>query len=271
MHSVIKRILQRRSKRAPFSDKRKIALVLFGGLMTGVRSTGALLALKELGLSNAFDAIYSISCGLPNALYFLSGQGNIGASIYYDDLSGRKFINFLKPWKIVNIDYMISIMKTKKPLSIAEIIKSKTKLYTRLMDMQRKKVFYLEVHKIPSNEHFGLIRAATSLSFFHPGKTKIGNSHYKDPDFRNEVLREHIDKAVAAKATDILVIYNNLGQYASVHKNNDPLPFHIFEIYPKPEWRMRRFETRSDVLKNAALQMGRLTKQAFGFSESIRL
>ncbi len=53
MHSVIRALSNRRGKCVPVNDGRKISLVLCGGLMTGVRSAGAMIALEELGLGRA--------------------------------------------------------------------------------------------------------------------------------------------------------------------------------------------------------------------------
>ena len=67
LHPVTKSILQRRGQSAPFRDEKKIGLVLFGGAMLGVGGGGAVSALEDLGLSEAFDEIYVVSAGLPNA------------------------------------------------------------------------------------------------------------------------------------------------------------------------------------------------------------
>ena len=55
MHSVIEHILARKDKAVPVNDGRKIALVLYGGLMTGVCGAGALQAFKEMGLGKAMQ------------------------------------------------------------------------------------------------------------------------------------------------------------------------------------------------------------------------
>ena len=59
-HPVIKHLLARKNKKVPVKDGRKIVLVLCGGAMAGIRGAGFLIALKELGLDNAFDEIYAL-------------------------------------------------------------------------------------------------------------------------------------------------------------------------------------------------------------------
>ncbi len=270
MHSVVRNLLARQGRKVTFKDKRKIALVLFGGLMTGIRGCAATIALEEVGLRFAFDEIYVISAGFINASYFLSGQPRLGASIYFEANSVKKFINFWRFWKIVDIDYMINVMKTTKKLNIKNILAHPTKLHVRLMNSS-KKIVYLGAHQVPRNSYMGLMEAATSLVFFHPGSAKIGKESYVDPDFRKDQLPDHMKKVLSSGATDILVIYNNPGQYHSLKKHMLLPKDVVYEIYPDSAWRLNRFETKTEKLKQAAEQMGRLVKQVFGKNSGINL
>lgn len=272
MHAVIKHLLARRNKQIPVEDGRKIALVLPGGLMTGVRGAGAIIGLSELGLAGSFDAIYVISAGLASASYFLSKQTRLGTSIYYEDLASRKFINVLHPWNIVNINYFIDVARRVKPLNIRSILAHPTKLYVRI-DRKDKGIEYIEVHKVPDNEYLSLMEAAVSLPFLHPGTTEIGKNHYhyKDPDFFEDQSSALIQDVLDSDSTDIIIIYNNLGQQRSVRKALALPPERVLEIAPKPEWHLSRFETNTKKLKEAATQMGRLVKQVFGSNAGIML
>jgi predicted acylesterase/phospholipase RssA len=73
-----------RASRAPHSDGAKIALCVEGGAMRGVVSAGMVSALEELGLGEAFDAVYGSSAGAINTAYFLAGQAAFGTAIYAD-------------------------------------------------------------------------------------------------------------------------------------------------------------------------------------------
>lgn len=83
MHPAIEHIAARRGKKVPIHDNRKIALVLMGGLMTGTRGAGAMIALEQLGLAHAFDFIYTASAGFPNACYMLTKNSRLGASVNF--------------------------------------------------------------------------------------------------------------------------------------------------------------------------------------------
>ncbi len=62
--------------------------------MQGVISGSMLMALRDLGLTHAFDAVYGSSAGAINATYFLTGQEQ-GLHIYTEDLTqGTRFMDF---------------------------------------------------------------------------------------------------------------------------------------------------------------------------------
>lgn len=272
MNPVIKNLLKRKNKKAPISDNKKIILVVFGGLMTGVRGAGAMCALQELGLTYAFDELYCISSGFANASYFLSYQGLRGISIYYEDLVGRKFLNPFTPLRIANIAYLISVMKTTKKLDINKVHANKTKLFIKLLNGKTKTLEHVEIHSFPKKEYLNLMYAATAVQYLHPGFVKVRNELYKDPPaFNNGVAQSHMKGAFSSGATDIVIIYNNVSQYKGAHGIVFPTDINILEIIPKAEWKLSRFETRSNVLKEAAYMMGAMTKELFGKKEGIKL
>src|SRR5499427_10902305 len=79
----------------PSRDGRKVALIVEGGAMRGVISCAALMALEELGLTEAFDEIYGASAGAVNAAYFLAGQAAYATTIYYQRINNSRFIRHL--------------------------------------------------------------------------------------------------------------------------------------------------------------------------------
>src|ERR1043166_10127871 len=89
---VIAAIKQRqRSRKAGHTgpDGRKLALVLEGGAMRAAGPAGGAVALGHLGLTEIFDEVYATSAGVMNAGYFLSGQADMGITIYFEDLTDR--------------------------------------------------------------------------------------------------------------------------------------------------------------------------------------
>lgn len=266
MHPVLEHILARKGKSVPVNDGRKIALVLFGGIMTGVRGTGACIALQELELQNCFDYLYCFSAGFPNAAYFLAGQSRLSSTVYSDDLAGTKFINFAKPWKIADVDYLIDRFRTgEKRLNLEKTFEHPTQIVAGVREAKTSEIRYIFANTLSQDQYFDLLRAAISMPYLHPGITKINGTAYKDIgiDTRNQRLKGVLD----SDATDILIIYN----YADQNKNTVTNNNRIFEITPPHEWDMSRFETRTAVLKSAAQQMGDLVKNLFGVNEPIKL
>ncbi len=92
---VIDLLQSRLSKRAEIqrTDGRKLGLVVEGGGMRGTLSAASLLAVDLMGYRGCFDAVYAVSAGSVNAAYFLSGQGVEGITVYFDNISNRRFIN----------------------------------------------------------------------------------------------------------------------------------------------------------------------------------
>lgn len=260
MHPVIQNIRKRRNKKVPVEDGRKIALVLFGGLMTCVRGAGAMIALEDMGLLHAFDEIFSVSAGFANASWPLGGESRLGTSIYYEDLSGQKFINFWKPWRIADINQAIYVAESKKSPDVRKIWQAKTKLYTRLYNADEKRTEYLEIHSFDKNKYFDILKASILMQYLTPGAVQIGAHRYMDGGFSNSDLKGHVEYVLSSDATDILVIYNRRGQ----RKKDFPQSERFFEIMPPADSRLGYLETRTEVLKRACIEMGTLVKKTFG-------
>jgi predicted patatin/cPLA2 family phospholipase len=116
---VAEAVLQRASERASSphaTSPLKVALVVQGGTLRSVASCGAAAALNALGLTNAFDTVYGASSGSVNAAYFLSAQAALGVSVYLDDVNNRRFLNFLRLNKMIDLEFFFDeiVMERKK-------------------------------------------------------------------------------------------------------------------------------------------------------------
>ncbi len=260
---VVSHLLARRNQRVPANDGRTINLLLFGGLMTCVQSAGAMTAFLDLGLEHAFDNIYTASAGFANASYLLSGNGYAGISIYFEDLPHRKFLKLLRFWRIVDIDFLISIMQHEKPLNIPHILDSRTKIWVRLYEIQSGTSEYLEIHDYPK-EYWSLMRASMSIPYFCPGTTHIGDKQYKDGGFYDRDELEHYAHTLNQPCTDLVIIYNSFEQYQRVTRNRQSVPPHVLEIYPGSNLHLSRFSKDSEELKANALHMKNLMLSRLG-------
>lgn len=271
-HPVVQHLLARKNKKVPVKDGRKIALVNFGGFMTGVYSAGAMLALVEMGYENSFDDIYTISSGFHNACSFLSGDGVRNTSVYYEDLCDGNFFKPKRFWKIIDVEYLVEILRHKKPINVDNLFKQKTQLFVRLKSKNKKDEEYVEIHKFGKSKFFNLIRAAASIPFLSPGKIKLGHDAYKDPIWFDRQMVEHLNYVLQTKNTDIFIIYNQYSQYAYLKKYIKN--FHqnrILHVYPKKNWQLGHFENNPKILKKAATKIGNEVKKLFGSSVPIKL
>lgn len=112
-HPVVRRLRSRAragSRPGCRRDGARVALVIEGGGLSGVVSAGMATALEELGLVDAFDAVYGTSAGAYNGAYLLAGQAAYGTSIYYENINGREFVDRWRPLRgkpMVSIDFLV--------------------------------------------------------------------------------------------------------------------------------------------------------------------
>lgn len=123
----------------PFDDGARIALAVEGGAMRGVVSAGMVSALEALGLSSAFDAVYGSSAGAINGAYLLAGQAALGASIYYQDINTRRFVDARRAFSrrpVLNLSFLLDdVMASRKPLDAGRVLHSPTPLVVLATDV----------------------------------------------------------------------------------------------------------------------------------------
>jgi predicted patatin/cPLA2 family phospholipase len=185
------------------SDGRKVGLIIEGGAMRGVFSAGADIALAAAGLVRSFDVVYGCSSGALNAAYFLANQAALGATIYCEDLNNSKFISFLRPTRILNLDYLFDeIISIRKRLDIEAVLCSPTRFYVALTDAQSGDGSLVEA----GNSEFGLLdtlRASATHPLLSDKSMKLGERTYFDGGFAKLLP---IQDAIDSGCTDLLVI-----------------------------------------------------------------
>lgn len=278
IHPVLRRILGRQGQQASPQDGRKIILVLFGGIMVAARGAGALTVFEELGLTAAFDEIYTMSSGFANACYFLSGQMKLGTSLYYNEFSGLKLMNVWRPWRLANLEYLLKVVRTLKPLDLDKLFASRTRLYTMVTKRpDLNKGVFLEMHDLGPDHYFELLRACSSLPIVAKDFVHLKGEDYRDV-FYDEALKDFIEKIMSVDATDVVIVYNYEWQRSYVRSVIDLDREHVYEFTPtffagRKEWvqKLTRFETRGRVLKKQVQLFGNEVKKAFGYDEPVSL
>lgn len=132
-----------RGSRAPHGDGARVALAIEGGAMRGVVSAGMVSALEQLGLTDAFDAVYGSSGGAINGAYFLAGQARLGAEIYSEDINNHHFIDLRRPlWgrPVVDLGFLLHEVATRrKPLNAARVLGAASPLVVMATDVATAK------------------------------------------------------------------------------------------------------------------------------------
>jgi predicted acylesterase/phospholipase RssA len=101
--------------------------------MRGIVSAAMLTALEDLGLARAFDVLYAASSGAINAAYLLVGESWYPLSIYYDDLTTTRFLDFRRPLRrraMLDMDYAYDVVVDRlKPLDYDAVLASPIPLH----------------------------------------------------------------------------------------------------------------------------------------------
>jgi predicted patatin/cPLA2 family phospholipase len=158
----------------------RTGLVVQGGGMRGVYSMGALTALEDAGLTRSFDIVVGSSSGAINAAYFLSGQAAEAVDLYTRHLNNRRFINCLRPWKIVDIDFLVDVvLKQRRPLGIEVLLASPSVLQVIVVNAETGQPEVV-TNKDGQGDFYEVIRATAALPGLYNKKVRLGSRLYVD-------------------------------------------------------------------------------------------
>jgi len=176
---------------------RPLVLYFSAGAMSGVFSAGLSKAFEEAGIKKYIDSIYGNSAGGFTGFCFLSNQVEMGAKLYWEDLSGDKYIRWnrlpgyvlggfsnklfgtkfiLKP--VFDIDYIESILKTKRKIDFNAIKESGSHLYMIAYNLKTSSHEYLQVKN--EEDVLPMLRATAGGHPAYPHSEYIHGNLYVD-------------------------------------------------------------------------------------------
>ncbi len=165
---------------------------------------GALVALARVLNITAPEIIIAGSGSAGFSLYYLTEQYDSIRRIATELLSTPKFISFLRPLKIMDIDYLIDVVfKKQEPLDIEKLSNVKTKYYIPIKGVSDGNLRYIS--NLDNLDIFETLRATTAIPFFYNKKVNIEKKLYIDGSSSSS-LKKMIDKAIGLGATKVLVI-----------------------------------------------------------------
>lgn len=186
----------------------KCLLLLQGGAMRGVYSTGAMCALSDLGLTSNFSNVVGESAGAVNGAYFVARQATkkAGWRIYTRYLNNKKFINKRKFPEVLDIDYMESVIRNKVKLDVEEIILSPIKLHVALTKYPEIKQ---EMYTLQDEEIINAIKATAAVPIIYNKPVRVHDDYYVDGGLAGAIPYEY------AKSLDyeimVVILTNPLG------------------------------------------------------------
>jgi len=204
-------------------EKRNLVFILYGGAMNGAFGAGVVTALQEADIYSQIDTIYGISAGAHNAAYFLSQDTHQGATIYYEDFAGGRFIHrdklsslwpklFLNLFKkqhfeaVADLDYSIKIEQTSKRLKCERIPLSKIKFLVRVFNISKNKLEYLDATR---GDILLKIRASSAIMPFYPHPVKIGQNVYADSDSFVKKFDKSVEGQISKNKDKIFILVFN--------------------------------------------------------------
>ncbi len=196
------RLLKKKDKN---HKKLKTALVILGGGMRGAYGAGVVTALEKAGLNEVFDVVVGVSAGCADAAYFLADQSALGSTIWYEDLSNRKFINLFRLNKIMDLDLATYIFEKVKPLNVGKIRSSRSRFYGFVTNAKTGKSEFLNM-KDKSINIIDAIIASSAIPVIYNRQIKIKNKIYCDGSISCAIP---IEFTIRKGCTDILVIANS--------------------------------------------------------------
>jgi predicted patatin/cPLA2 family phospholipase len=108
------------------ADGRRLALVIEGGSSRGTYSSGMALALDELGVTPAFDAVYGSSAGALNGAWLLCGRSSTGVRTWWNPVVMRRIINPLHTLRgraVIDLEYLVhQVYSVLEPMDFPAIL-----------------------------------------------------------------------------------------------------------------------------------------------------
>ncbi len=165
--------------------------------MSGVFGAGVVTALQEMDIYNKIEAVHATSAGALNGAYFLARQSVLGSSIYYEDLTKdfikkhnvpfgvaqrfwNRYINKL-PREIirdaVDIDYLLDVVRTRKPLDVRALQSQSIPLYVKLLDVGTGEIEYVDARK---SDTMSVLKAGVSVVPYWFSSHAINGKSYID-------------------------------------------------------------------------------------------
>lgn len=251
------------------NEKKRVAIVLEGGALRGIYSSGVLDAFLEKKIE--VDCLVGVSAGALNGMNYISKQKGRSAKInldYCDDPQyiGRKAIARSKG--IIGFDYLFEeISKEKLPFDEKKFVNSKIRFVATATNCSTGEAEYFEKDEENIQDFYKMVQASSSMPLAS-SMVPIRNSYYLDGAVADSVpvkwaLAEGYDKVIVILTRDKefrkkKVSNNEKKLYQVAYKKYPNL---LKKLYTMPERYNKLREEMDDLEKNGNIYIIRPQKE----------
>ncbi|EWM18501.1 patatin family protein [Kutzneria sp. 744] len=188
-------------------DDARLVLLIEGGSSRGAYSSGMTIAIEELGLLAAFDAVYGSSAGSLNAAWLLCGQAAKTQHAWWDPLIMRTTINLgnaLRGKPVVDTDFLVNTVYTKiMPMGFQEILDNPVGFHPIATDARTGEP--VDLHdRIHDQAGVRLaLKASTAMPILAGGPVEMGGQLFVDAGISESVP---VRTALNQQATHIVAL-----------------------------------------------------------------
>ena len=147
-----------------------------------------------------------------NVAYMLSGQGVFGIQIYYKEINNRKFIDFRRLNKVVDIDFLFDeVVPRTRPLNTAKVIEAHAAFYVSVLKIDTAETVVLRTREYQT-EIMSLFKATTAVPVVYNRTIQVGTNGYIDGGTLTPIPLQH---AIEGGCTDLVVFLTRPQRYRS--------------------------------------------------------
>jgi len=225
------------------------SLVLEGGGMRCVYTSGVLEAFEEAGLS--FDTVVGCSAGACGGASFVAGQAWRNRHVYLNYLDGGKFVRFhrlLTGGDVMDVDYLTDeITTTLCPLDLDALRTTTRRLEIGVTDYQTGALRFLNNH---DDDLLTAFRATCALPLFYRGQVFYQGRRYIDGGVSEPVP---VERAIALGGKTIVSVLTSPIEERAVKRKRVPGALRLFSssaaVRRALQDRYRRYRRVSELMR----------------------
>ncbi len=211
------------------NDNGRNALVVEGGAMRGIFSTGVLDAFLEKDF-NPFNLCIGVSAGASNLASYLAGMYQRNYKVYTDYSVRPDFINWLKFIKgghLVDLDWLWDITIKEIRLDLDKIINTDIEYLIGVTDVNSGNAVYL---KPDQNNLEDMLKASSSIPVFYRKSVQLEENKFVDGALVDPIP---VIEAYKRNAVNIMVLRSRPHSYTMKTNWQNSLSKLYLRKYPK--------------------------------------